>query len=354
MHYRCALKWVINSFAHPILDNILVSRYISGLFNLFPAPPKLLKDIWDVNDVLLYWDRLPMSEDLPLMLLSQKTVILILISSMRRRGELLHMNIDNIVYAPNSMTFLLDTYPKTYCLLNRQEQLHFVTVRKFPENRNICPMYTLQMYLKRTSVLRMPSTKKLFITTQHPFRPVARMTLRCWILTCLSDAGINIHKYAAKTTRHAASLKAFFAGVSIDTVMLRAGWKNPSSFVIHYNLPVVCKERAKHEAATYPVQSPIAIAKLSKSRLSISNAFKTSKNVHARKLLESAKKDRFKKAVAFQSLPYASPPPRVQRVLLDKPVHVEIPASKFTKTPPYVARRKKPYVTYTSSGSASI
>ena len=322
---------------------------MSGLFNLFPAPPKLLKDIWDVNDVLAYWDRLPMSEDLPLMLLSQKTVILILISSMRRRGELLHMNIDNITYAPNSMTFPLDAYPKTYCLLNQQEQLHFVTVCKFPENRNICPMYTLQIYLKRMSVLRMPSTKKLFITTQHPFRPVACMTLRHWILTCLFDAGIDISKYAAKTTRHAASLKTFFAGVSIDTVMLRAGWNNASSFVIHYNLPVVCKERAKREAATYLVQSPVAIAKCSNSRFSISNAFKTSKNVRARKLLESAKKDQFKKAVAFQSLPYASPPPRVQRVLLEKPVRVEILASRLTKTRPYVARRKKPYVTYTSS-----
>ena len=119
LHYCSALKWVINSSAHLVLDNILVSRYISGLFNLFPAPPKLLKDIRDVNDVLAYWDRLPMSEDLPLMLLSQKTVILILISSMRRRGELLHMNIDNITYAPNSMTFPLDAYPKTYCLLNQ-------------------------------------------------------------------------------------------------------------------------------------------------------------------------------------------------------------------------------------------
>ena len=193
-------------------------------------------------------------------------------------------------------------------------------------------MYTLQIYLKRMSVLRMPSTKKLFITTQHPFHPVACMTLRHWILTCLFDAGIDISKYAAKTTRHAASLKAFFAGVSIDTVMLRAGWNNASSFVIHYNLPVVCKERAKREAATYLVQSPVAIAKCSNSRFSISNAFKTSKNVRARKLLESAKKDQFKKAVAFQSLPYASPPPRVQRVLLEKPVRVEIPASRLTKT----------------------
>ena len=167
----------MNSSAHLVLDNVLVSCYISGLFNLYPAPPKVLKDIWDVNDILAYWDSLPVSEDLPLMLLSQKTAILILISTMRRRGELLYMNIDNIIYAPDSMTFPLDAYPKTYCLANCQEQLCFITVHKFLENWNICPMYTLQMYLKQTSVLRKPFTTKLFIRTQHPFRPVARMTL---------------------------------------------------------------------------------------------------------------------------------------------------------------------------------
>ena len=74
-------------------------------------------------------------------------------------------------------------------------------------------------------------------------------------MTGLFDAGVDINKYAAKTTHHAASSKAFFAGVSIDTVMLRARWTNVYSFVIHYNLPVVSKDRAKQEAAAGALQS---------------------------------------------------------------------------------------------------
>ena len=169
LHYRGALKWVVNSSVHSVLDNVLISRYISGLFNLFPEPPKMPNEILDVNDVLSYWDQLPPLKDLPLMLLSQKTVLLILISTMRRWGELLLMSIDNLVYAPNSITFPLDAYPKTYSLNNRNEQLHFITIRKFPDNCNICPMFTLQVYLKQTALLRITTSRKLFITTQHPF-----------------------------------------------------------------------------------------------------------------------------------------------------------------------------------------
>ena len=352
LHYRGALKWVVNSSAHSVLDNVLISRYISGLFNLFPQPPRMPKEIWDVNDVLAYWDRLPPSTDLPLMLLSQKTVLLILISTMRRPGELLFMSIDNLVYAPNSITFPLDAYPKTYSLYNPNEQLRFITIRKFPENRNICPMSALQVYLKRTAPLRTTVSKKLFITTQHPFRPVARMTLRRWILTGLSDAGVDVSKYTAKTTRHASSSKAYFAGVSIDTVMLRAGWNNVSSFVTHYNLPVI--SRTKNQTVSSRLQSPISSVRRSHFRLSSACGFKTAKNVRAQKILELARQSQFKKAVTLQNMqdiPFASPPPKVQRVILDKPVRVEIPGStlrKGTRTPGFKGR-KKPYVTYTTS-----
>ena len=83
-----ALRWIVNLSFHPVLDNVLISHYLSGLFNLYPKPPTAPRDIWDVNQVLSYWDGLPLSRDLLLMLLSQKTTILILISMMRRRHEL--------------------------------------------------------------------------------------------------------------------------------------------------------------------------------------------------------------------------------------------------------------------------
>ena len=150
------------------------------------------------------------------------------------------------------------------------------------------------------------------------------MMMQRWFLTGLLDAGVDISKYTAKTTHHVSSSKAFFAGVSIDTVMLCTGWSNVSLFVTHYNLPVICKNKDRAVSGSSPIQSPIAVAKHSNFRLSCAHAFKTSKNVRAQQLLEMAQQDQFKRAVALQNLPFSSPPPTVPRVTLDKPVLIEI------------------------------
>ena len=107
--WRSALKWAVNSSFHPVIDNILVTRFIAGLFNLYPAKPQLPKEIWDINIVLAYWDKQPPNQDLPLMLLTQKAVLLLLISTMHRGCELLSIRIDSIVYRPNSMIFPLES-----------------------------------------------------------------------------------------------------------------------------------------------------------------------------------------------------------------------------------------------------
>ena len=133
------------------------------------------------------------------MMLAKKTVLLILISTMRRRSELLSMNLDTVVYYPNSMVFPLDAYPKTYSLMNNLESLRFITVRKFLDNPNICPVLALQAYIRKTSLIR--TTRKVFITCQSPFRAIANFTLRRWILTGLNDAGIDIMKYIVSSTR---------------------------------------------------------------------------------------------------------------------------------------------------------
>ena len=123
--YKTTLKRIVHTSFHFILDNVLISQYLSGLFNLFLRPLKPQRDVWDVNQVLLYWDCQPFNKDLPLMMLLQKAVMLILISTMHRHAELLAMNLDNVVYYPNCMVFPLDRsmYPKTYSMYNKLEDL---------------------------------------------------------------------------------------------------------------------------------------------------------------------------------------------------------------------------------------
>ena len=225
-----------------------MSRYVSGLFNLDTKPAKPLREIWDVNMVLAYFDKLPANKDLPFMLLVQKTVLLILISTMRHHSEIMGMDTDNYYFQPNAMVFPLDIIPKNYSLNTRSDDIHYVVLRKFSERPQICPVLTVQHFIKGTAAIR--SSQKLFITTQSPFRVVSQMTLHHWILTGLFQAVVDVYKYTAKSTRHVSSSKAYFVGVSVDLVMSRARWANVLSFIMHYNLPIVPVLSGSHQCDT--------------------------------------------------------------------------------------------------------
>ena len=340
---RSALKWTVNSSYHYVIDNILVSRYIAGLFNLHPLPPRPMKDIWDVNQVLAYWDAQPPSCDLPLMILSQKTVILLLISTMRRRSDIMGMRVDNFYAQPNTLVFPLLTFPKTFSINNpRDDMLRHILVKKFADNPQVCPLLTLQHYIKRTRAIR--QSHNLFVTTQSPFKAASPMTVRRWILTGLFQSGIDVEKYSASSTRHASSSKAYLVGVSVDAVMKRAGWINISSFVMHYNLPV----RSVEENSDCPSHHDSTQSKYPRWTPFKSLNIKSAKNLRASQVLQQAKSFLFKKAVDFQSLPFVDAPSPVPRQILSSPKKVLIPAGSRS-TGGKIQFRKKPYVTFTTS-----
>ena len=108
------------------------------------------------------------------------------------------------------------------------------------------------------------------------------MTIRRWILSGLFQAGIDVDKYSAKTTHHASSSKAYFAGVNVDFLLKRAGWVNVSSFVLHYNLPIEqSKPIHQHNKKESPSSSPFYHSK---------SFHKSNKNIHASQLLQAARK----------------------------------------------------------------
>ena len=68
------------------------------------------------------------------------------------------------------------------------------------------------------------------------------MTVRRWVLQFLFRAGIDVTRFTPSTTRHVASSNAYMAGISLSDILRRAGWVEPSSFICHYNLPVISSE----------------------------------------------------------------------------------------------------------------
>ena len=55
-----------------------------------------------------------------------------------------------------------------------------------------------------------------------------------WVKTVLGKAGIDISTYAPHCIRSASSSKAYQIGVSIHTIMKRAGWTRRNTFIDHY------------------------------------------------------------------------------------------------------------------------
>ena len=55
----------------------------------------------------------------------------------------------------------------------------------------------------------------------------------------MKNAGIDTTKYLPYSTQHASSSKALARGVPLDEVLRLGGWKNPSVFGHHYNLPIL-------------------------------------------------------------------------------------------------------------------
>ena len=335
LRIRAALKWTVNSSYHSVIENILVSRYITGLFNMYPQPVCPLRDIWDVNIVLEYWNTSPVNEDLPLMLLSQKVVLLLLIATMKRRSDIMLMRVDNYYFQPNAIVFPLLMYPKTYTISSKNDELRYIVVKKFAENVNICPLSAISHYIRRTSPFR--DSQSLFITTQSPYRSASAMTVRRWILTGLHQSGVYVQKYSASSTRHASSSKAFFVGVAVDEVMRRAGWSCVSSFVLHYNLPINQEQAVKRARIPFTEQN---LPRWQRN-FSFASNVKNSHNVSAAKVLQKARVQVYKNAVKFNTTPFVAAPPAVPRLILSKPIITQIPVSAMFHRRVYTCKKPK-------------
>ena len=324
LQVRHRLKWIVSPSYHHLLNSIQVSRFLAGLFNLNPPPPKPPREIWDVNQVLDFLNQLPPNKDLPIILLSQKLTILILISTMRRKNDLLGLHLDYMLYRPNEVIFTTYYLPKSWNYRKQVSQLRYVSVKAFPQNRQICPLAALQEYIKRTRYIR--KSRFLLITTQGTYDHISPTTLRRWIVQILQRSGINMSQFTSYSTRHASSSKAYFAGVNIDLIVKRAGWATVSCFIAHYNLPIRI-----HEINTQDKPETTSGKYGQKRTVCYTPDLPTGKSStisRARQILSAAKKVSRRSAVDFVSSPFADPPVPIPRIHMPHKVRVTLPARK--------------------------
>ena len=93
----------------------------------------------------------------------------------------------------------------------------------------LCIVSLLREYVDRTSNLR-GQESHLFISTQAPFKGVARATISRWVERVIDKAGIDVKCFKPHSPRAAASSHAKAKGSPFSAIMNSAGWTQTSTF----------------------------------------------------------------------------------------------------------------------------
>lgn len=113
--------------------------------------------------------------------------------------------------------------------------------RSFEEDKKLCIVTVLTEYVNRTKLTR-GSYTQLLLSFCKPSKPVSTDTIARWLKKVLENAGIDINKYGAHSTRAASTSAAKAANVSVKTIMDAAGWANAGTFSKFYDKPISVTE----------------------------------------------------------------------------------------------------------------
>ena len=203
-----------------------------GIFQLRPSLPKY-NCTWDVSVVLHYLSSVKSNNNLSLHDLNMKLAMLLALTTGQRCQSLMYIDIRNIdindLYIKIRFGDLLKQSRVGYHL----QELY---IEVYPDNTDLCVVKLLQEYMARTVSIR-NSISQLFISSQKPHKAVTSATISKWIKTVLKNAGIDINKFSAHSTR-GASTSAVTGHIPIDTVLRTAGWKTDCVFRKFYKRPV--------------------------------------------------------------------------------------------------------------------
>lgn len=218
--------------------NALLKRFFKGVSILRSPRPKY-ESTWDPKIVLDYF-RNWRNVDLSLELLGKKLVTLLALVTGQRIQTLSLIDVKNVAFKENAIEIKIPERIKTSGIGKTQPLLQLPF---FNENPNICPVLTLQCYLRQTESLR--TSTSLFISFKKPFQKVSTQSLSRWIKEILCRSGIDTSLFTAYSTRHASTSAAKRAGLNIDIIRKSAGWTEKShTFARFYDRPVVSDEKS--------------------------------------------------------------------------------------------------------------
>ncbi|XP_047992316.1 uncharacterized protein LOC125231019 isoform X1 [Leguminivora glycinivorella] len=210
-----------------------IKRFVKGVFRLKPPTPKY-NITWDPSIVLNYLKGLYPNEVISLEQLTHKVVMLLALTTGHRVQTLSLIKINNIQFTHEGVQIFIPDLIKTSGKNSKQPLLN---LKIFSNKIEVCPVTTLNSYIKRTQSIR--DTNSLLITHKKPHHAVSTQTISRWIKNVLKEAGIDVNIFTAHSTRHASTSAASRSGISIDIIQKTAGWsENSICFAKHYNRPI--------------------------------------------------------------------------------------------------------------------
>ena len=211
-------------------NNVLVRRFMKGIFNIKPVIPKTIFT-WDVKQVLEFLGSLE-NKSLTLKLLSVKLALLLILTTGQRCQTLKSINIDNLELTKDYVKIRIGDLLKQSKLNSHLAELY---IEAFKQNPAICIVKTLKYYLRKTENLR--SESSLFVVTQKPHSAATQSTIARWLKLGLKLAGIDLALFTPHSTR-SASTSAVVNRVPIDTIIKTAGWSRDCTFRKFYKKPI--------------------------------------------------------------------------------------------------------------------
>ena len=239
---RSALSSTINfaNDSHKIGEHPLIQRFVRGVFQQRPSVPRYTST-WDVKVVLDYLKSISPADKIELKLLTMKVITLCLLVTGSRCQTLQKMHLDYVTVGKSSIKCNIVHHVKHSAPGKTQPLL---VLPAFPPDRRLCIFTYMKEYLQRTENIR--KDRNVFISFQKPHCKVSCATIARWTKTVMSDAGIDVGKYKAHSTRAASTSTAMNANVPVDDILRAAGWSNTCTFVKFYNKNVDNNEHFAH------------------------------------------------------------------------------------------------------------
>ena len=216
-----------------------VKVFMRGVYNLRPPIPRRT-EIWDPDTVLeLLNSRSGPTggpTGLPTEFLVKFLCTLVLLTTGQRPQVLVALRLDDLHIDKHKAVFTLSSQDVKQGRPGYQAPI--VSLRDYPSNPKLCVFKYLLEYLRRTKTSR-GQINQLLITLKKPYHPISLNTAARWVKDTLRMAGIDTDRYAAGSTRLAATSKARLQGAPITLIMDSAGWTRRSTFARFYDRQVV-------------------------------------------------------------------------------------------------------------------